>query len=266
MDDIRIRTHKELSGVAEKYYGFTFRQWLFLVLTGIITVPTYLYLTPILGDEISSWIVIIMGLPLMLCGFLTLQGMTADRLLPFLKRHYLDFGKPLEYKTEKELLAEKEAKKGKKQKEESVQTIEKPKKPTRAERKQAKKDKKVLMKMEKEQKKEKARLEKQKELELKIERKKAKEKAKAMKWYGDLDANKKALIEERTMENSENALTKEDIENIVRLGEKAKGYLETIEKGVEEDVQKEGKERETEESKDRETEKAEETKTTEISE
>ena len=48
MDDIRIRTHKELSGVAEKYYGFTFRQWLFLVLTGIITVPTYLYLTPIL--------------------------------------------------------------------------------------------------------------------------------------------------------------------------------------------------------------------------
>ena len=259
MDDIRIRTHKELSGVAEKYYGFTFRQWLFLVLTGIITVPTYLYLTPILGDEISSWIVIIMGLPLMLCGFLTLQGMTADRLLPFLKRHYLDFGKPLEYKTEKELLAEKEAKKnkGKKQKEESVQTIEKPKKPTRAERKQAKKDKKVLMKMEKEQKKEKARLYKQKELELKIERKKAKEKAKAMKWYGDLDANKKALIEERTMENSE---------NIVRLGEKAKGYLETIEKGVEEDVQKEGKERETEESKDRETEKAEETKTTEISE
>ena len=140
MDDIRIRTHKELSGVAEKYYGFTFRQWLFLVLTGIITVPTYLYLTPILGDEISSWIVIIMGLPLMLCGFLTLQGMTADRLLPFLKRHYLDFGKPLEYKTEKELLAEKEAKKnkGKKQKEESVQTIEKPKKPTRPERKQAK--------------------------------------------------------------------------------------------------------------------------------
>ena len=227
MDDIRIRTHKELSGVAEKYYGFTFRQWLFLVLTGIITVPTYLYLTPILGDEISSWIVIIMGLPLMLCGFLTLQGMTADRLLPFLKRHYLDFGKPLEYKTEKELLAEKEAKKnkGKKQKEESVQTIEKPKKPTRAERKQAKKDKKVLMKMEKEQK---------------------KEKAKAMKCYGDLDANKKALIEERTMENSENALTKEDIENIVRLGEKAKGYLETIEKGVEEDVQKEGKERDIE--------------------
>lgn len=179
MDDIRIRTHKELSGVAEKYYGFTFRQWLFLVLTGIITVPTYLYLTPILGDEISSWIVIIMGLPLMLCGFLTLQGMTADRLLPFLKRHYLDFGKPLEYKTEKELLAEKEAKKnkGKKQKEESVQIIEKPKKPTRAERKQAKKEKKALMKMEKEQKKEKARLEKQKELELKIERKKAKEKA-----------------------------------------------------------------------------------------
>ena len=114
MDDIRIRTHKELSGVAEKYYGFTFRQWLFLVLTGIITVPTYLYLTPILGDEISSWIVIIMGLPLMLCGFLTLQGMTADRLLPFLKRHYLDFGKPLEYKTEKELLAEKEAKKNQK--------------------------------------------------------------------------------------------------------------------------------------------------------
>ena len=79
----------------KNYYGFTFRQWLFLVLTGIITVPTYLYLTPILGDEISSWIVIIMGLPLMLCGFLTLQGMTADRLLPFLKTTTIwIFGKP----------------------------------------------------------------------------------------------------------------------------------------------------------------------------
>lgn len=257
MDEIRIRTHKELSGVAEKYYGFTFRQWVFLVLTGLLTVPTYLKLMPILGDEITSWIVIIIGLPLMLCGFLSLQGLTADRLLPFLKRHYWDFGKPLEYKTEKELLAEKEEKKNKgkkKTKEETVQTIEKPKKQTRAERKKAKKDKKALMKIEKEQKKEKIRLEKKKAIELKVERKKAKEKAKAMKWYGDLDANKKALIEERTTENNENVLTKEDVENIVRLGKK----LETIQKGVEEDVQKE--------AKDREIEKAEETKTTEISE
>ena len=40
-----------------------------------------------------------------------------------------------------------------------------------------------------------------------------------------------SLIEERTMENSENALTKEDIENIVRLGEKAKGiFSKQIEK------------------------------------
>lgn len=58
MDVIKIRTHKELSDVAEKYWGFTFRQWIFLALTAVIVVPLYIYTKPIIGDELASWIVI----------------------------------------------------------------------------------------------------------------------------------------------------------------------------------------------------------------
>lgn len=210
MDNIRIRTHKELSGVAEKYGGFTFRQWIFIALTAIICVPIYLKLTPILGDEIVSWIVIILGLPLMACGFLTIQSLTFDRLIPFWKRHYIDFAQPLEYKTEEQLALEKEEKKTKGKKKDKKGKAQKI---TRAEKKRLKQERKQQIKMEKLQKKEQAIQEKKKQEQLKIERKNAKEMAKAMKWYGDLDEYKKRVIQEKANEPKVN---REEIAQMVQ--------------------------------------------------
>jgi hypothetical protein len=107
MDRIRIRTHKELSGVTEKYMGFSFKQWFFILLALAITLPFYFYARNYLGEELTSWIVIFVGAPIMLCGFLEVQGLTFARLVPFLFRHYLDFAKPLEYKTQEQLEREK---------------------------------------------------------------------------------------------------------------------------------------------------------------
>lgn len=110
MDQINIRTHEDLSHISEKYYIFTFRQWLGVIFTALITIPLYKYLAPILGDEITSWLVIIIALPPMAVGFVIIQGLNIEKIMPYIKRQYISFGKPIIYKTEKEIIAEKEMK------------------------------------------------------------------------------------------------------------------------------------------------------------
>lgn len=232
MDNIRIRTHKDLSDVAERWYGFTFRQWISILITGLLVIPTYLHLKPVLGDEITSWIVIFEGMPFMLWGFVSIQNLTIDRLLTFWKRHYVDFYKPLQYKTEKELEAEKEAKKNKGKRKNQKETIEessdKPEKEkvTRAMKKQLKKEKAEAQKIAKKQAKENRLAEKQKAKELRIERRQMKELAKAKKRFGEKILNDEPISE---VANPEAALTAEDIQNIIRLGKKAEVIQEKLE-------------------------------------
>lgn len=106
MDNIRVRTHKELGGISEKFYGMSIRQWIFVLLGLGICVPLYLYGKPYLGEELVSWLILLIGVPIMLCGFLTIQGLPVNRLVPFWMRHYLDFAKPLQYKTKEQLAEE----------------------------------------------------------------------------------------------------------------------------------------------------------------
>lgn len=221
MDNIRIRTHKDLSDVKERFYGFTFRQWISIVVTGIIVVPVYSYLKPVLGKELTSWIVLGIGFPFMAWGFFSLQNLTIDKLLRYWKRHYIDFDKPLQYKTEKELQEEKEAKKAKKSKKEkrSKKSIDKESsKSTRAMKKQQKIEKKQAKKIQKKQEHERRIEEKQKAKELRIERKQMKELAKAKKRFGE-----KIIYDDsqNDMSNPAESLTAEDIQNIIQLGKKA---------------------------------------------
>lgn len=231
MDVIKIRTHKELSDVAEKYWGFTFRQWIFLALTAVIVVPLYIYTKPIIGDELASWIVILIGGPLLSCGFLTLQGLKADRLFLYLKRHYIYFYKPLEYKTEKEIIAEKEAKKNKsKQKEKKEKKV----KITRAEKKLKK------------------RTEKEAKKKMQMERRQKRELAKAKKLYGDLDQEKEKLKEIEEKQAVPDTISYADIQNIIELGKRLESQMKNERR--DENVLKEGSEgKETEERKEAET-------------
>lgn len=222
MDNIRIRTHKELSDVSEKYWGFTFRQWFFLALTAVIVVPLYIYIKPIIGDELASWLVILIGSPLLSCGFLTFQGLKADRLFLYLKRHYIYFYKPLEYKTEKEILAEKEAKKNKpKQKEKKVKKV----KITRAEKKLKK------------------RIEKEAKKKMQLERRQMRELAKAKKMYGDLDKEKEKLKEIKETQGIQDTVSYADIQNIIELGKRLELQMnERRDENVLEEKGTEGKE------------------------
>lgn len=111
MDRIEPRIHDEIKDYKEKFYNFTIRQWLFAILIVITVVPTYLFLSPILGSDITGWIVILIALPIGFFGFIPIQGLNAEKIIFFWKRNYINFAKPLVYKTDAELQQEKDNKK-----------------------------------------------------------------------------------------------------------------------------------------------------------
>lgn len=111
MDRIEPRIHDEIKDYKEKFYNFTIRQWLFGILIVITVVPIYLFLSPILGSDLTGWIVILVALPIGFFGFIPIQGLNAEKIIFFWKRNYINFAKPLVYKTEAEIQLEKNNKK-----------------------------------------------------------------------------------------------------------------------------------------------------------
>lgn len=106
MDRIEPRIHDEIKDYKEKFYNFTLRQWIFGILIVITTVPLYLFLSPKLGSDITGWLVIIVAVPIGFFGFIPIQGLSAEKIIFFWKRNYINFAKPLLYKTEEELILE----------------------------------------------------------------------------------------------------------------------------------------------------------------
>lgn len=156
MDRIEPRIHDEIKDYKEKFYSFTIRQWLFAILIVITVVPIYIFLNPILGSDLTGWIVIIIALPLGFFGFIPIQGLNAEKIIFFWKRNYINFAKPIYYKTEEDKRLEKEQKK------------KKPK----------------ISKQQKIEVKKKLKEEKQKQRQLKIERQRQRDLARARKKFG----------------------------------------------------------------------------------
>lgn len=116
MDNINIKVHEDMGDVSERFYGFTARQWIFAIITAAIVIPLYAYGRDVLGDNICQFLVIIISGPLLGVGFVPIQGMKAEKIIPYWWRNYMAFHTPLEYKTEAELEAEKLDKTRKKKK------------------------------------------------------------------------------------------------------------------------------------------------------
>lgn len=156
MDRIEPRIHDEIKDYKEKFYSFTIRQWLFAILIVITVVPIYIFLNPILGSDLTGWIVIFIALPLGFFGFIPIQGLNAEKIIFFWKRNYINFAKPLYYKTEEDKRLEKEQKR------------KKPK----------------ISKQQKIEAKKKLKEQKEKQKQLKIERQRQRDLARARKKFG----------------------------------------------------------------------------------
>lgn len=108
MDQIEIRIHEEINDYHEKFYWFTFRQWVAVILFGITAVPFYLKFRTMLGEDPISYIIIAYAIPFAFIGFIPIQKMPAEKIVKYIFRKETVFFKELSYKTEKEIFLEKE--------------------------------------------------------------------------------------------------------------------------------------------------------------
>lgn len=106
MDRIEPRIHDEIKDYKEKFYNFTLRQWIFGILIVITTVPLYLILSPKIGSDITGWLVILIAAPIGFVGFIPIQGLNAEKIIFFWKRNYINFAKPILYKTKEDITKE----------------------------------------------------------------------------------------------------------------------------------------------------------------
>ena len=206
MDRIEPRIHDEIKDYKEKFYSFTIRQWLFAILIVITVVPIYIFLNPILGSDLTGWIVIFIALPLGFFGFIPIQGLNSEKIIFFWKRNYINFAKPLYYKTEEDKRLEKEQKR------------KKPK----------------ISKQQKIEAKKKLKEQKEKQKQLKIERQRQRDLARARKKFGTELPKKEdaySLSSEETkalLKFVEQAMRKEN--NLVEEKRKESGTQEEKEK------------------------------------
>lgn len=192
MDRIEPRIHDEIKDYKEKFYNFTLRQWIFGILIIITTVPLYLLLSPKLGSDITGWLVIIVAIPIGFFGFIPIQGLNAEKIIFFWKRNYINFAKPLLYKTEEELLLESKKK---------VKSTTSSSKASREELKANKKAEKLRLK------------------ELKKERNKQRELARAKKKFG---------INQPTNTNGSFSLSPEETQVLLKLAQQVVERKEDI--------------------------------------
>lgn len=98
---IEIRIPKEIRQYKEKaFWGLTWRQILALILAGGINVPLYLWLTPLLGADITSWIIMLIAAPVMMAGFWEPYGMHFEDFLVAVVKSMLIYPEKRLYKTE----------------------------------------------------------------------------------------------------------------------------------------------------------------------
>lgn len=92
---------KEIKEFKEKIvFGLTLRQLIATILTFMICVPTYIFGRPYLGDDIASWVCILVGVPTIAFGFFKINGMVFEQYAYAIIKSTLLVPTHRKYKTE----------------------------------------------------------------------------------------------------------------------------------------------------------------------
>ena len=84
---IEIKIPKEIRDYKEKFlFGLTIRQFVFLAAALAICVPLYVFGKDYLGDDLVSWLIIIIAIPILAFGFFKFEGMPFEKFLGILYR------------------------------------------------------------------------------------------------------------------------------------------------------------------------------------
>lgn len=151
---LEVVIYDEINDYKEKIKGLTFRQWIFVAIGLALIIPTYIFLpkyTPI-NKDIASYIVMVEAAIVGFFGFIKIQGLDAEKIVPYWYRHYICFGKPLKYVTDAEWKEQHLSKKEKRAKQKNNQNEQPKTKEIQTEEKSSlKKSKKEIRKQQKQQ-------------------------------------------------------------------------------------------------------------------
>ena len=79
---IEIKIPKEITEYKEKFlFGLTVRQFISVAAALAVCVPLYIFGKDYLGDDATSWLVILFAVPIFGFGFVKYNGMTAEKFI-----------------------------------------------------------------------------------------------------------------------------------------------------------------------------------------
>ena len=79
---MEVKINREIKNYTESvFFGLSLRQFIFSVLGITTAILLYIFLKPILGTEITSWVCILGVLPFAAFGFVKYNGMNCEQLI-----------------------------------------------------------------------------------------------------------------------------------------------------------------------------------------
>lgn len=88
---IEIKIPKEISDYKQKFlFGLTVRQFISVAVALGICVPTYIFGKEAVGEDIISWVIIVIAAPIFCFGFLKFNGMPFEQFAKTVIRQYIE--------------------------------------------------------------------------------------------------------------------------------------------------------------------------------
>lgn len=98
---IEVKVPKEIRAYREKlFFGLNLRQTICGVLAIVLNIPIYIYLRPVIGDDLAAWIIICIAAPFFFIGFFQYNGMPFEQFALCIIRFQLLAPRKRKYKSE----------------------------------------------------------------------------------------------------------------------------------------------------------------------